>query len=222
MSRFGQYRALLSEQWKHQRVELAVLAIASAAAIPVTLWTNAPGSYANRPSVLLDSSAEIGIVAAPLALLVGLLLAGRPYALDSRLRHVYALSLPLPRARYALLRTVSGLTFSILPAAGFLIGAIVGAQVLPPNIAIRAYPALITVRFLLAAVLAFSVGFAVQYGLGKKAMRWVLIVAITIGSVEVLGDLALHASVTGPFWDLLSGQGSPFRLLFSRWVLFDV
>ena len=222
MNTLAMYKALLFAQWKLQRNELIVFAIAGSIVAPAALWTgmNMPGEW--DAVKLLSTSMLIGALGSGIAIVVGFLLAVRPFILDGRSQHTYALALPLPRVRYAMLRVAAGMTLTVLPALGFLIGGLVAAQALPQSLLLHAYPVGLTLRFLVASVLAFSVGFGVQYGLGRRAARWLVIVAATIGGFELFGQLVFHASLTAPFWEFLGNASSPLRVYGVRWMLFDV
>jgi hypothetical protein len=216
------YKALLAQQWKHQRVEITALAIGAAVTCPGCAWINNGLDPQTRPWMLMDTGAPIAVIGSLAALFTGLLLAFRPFVLDNHTRHTYALALPVPRPRYALLRAAGGLTLALIPVAAFLIGAELAGQLAPPNGMIHAYPIQLTVRFLLATAFAFAFGFGVQYGLGRRATRWAMIVVFTLAGAEALGALSMHVSVTGPLWSLLAHDGSPLRVYLSEWTLFNV
>jgi hypothetical protein len=221
MSRAHMFRALLFVQWKHQRHELAFLALFGALIPPVTMWMALTGSPEPAARVLLDVAPGIGGFGAVFAASTGLALAIRPYWLDARSNHTYALALPLPRTRYGLLRAAAGATLILFPALGFLIGALLSIQVAPAT-SLHAYPIGLAVRFVLAALAAFAIGFGIQYGLGRHAMRWTLITIATVAGVELFGQLTMRTSLTGPFFELLLREGSPLRIFWDRWMLFDV
>lgn len=222
MNTFAMYKALLEEQWKHQRVEITALAILAAVTCPGCMWTNLGSDPQTRPWTLMDTSVSIAVIGSLAAFFTGLVLAFRPFVLDNQTKHTYALALPIPRAQYASLRMAGGLTLSLIPVAAFLIGAVLAAQLAPPAGMVRAYPVELTIRFLLATALAFAMGFGIQYGLGRRAVRWAAIVLFTVGGVEAVGQLAMHTSITAPFWTLLAHEGSPLRVFLSEWTLFNV
>jgi hypothetical protein len=222
MNTFAMYKALLSQQWKHQRVEITALAIAAAVACPGALWMNTSYVAEYRPWDLLNTAAKIAVIGASASLLAGLLLSVRPFVLDARVRHTYALGLPIQRSHYALLRAASGLTLVLVPTAAFLIGAVLAAATAPPTGLIRAFPVQLTLRFLLASAFAFSVGFGAQYGLGRRLMRWCIIVGLTLILCEALGQMMFHVSLTEPFWALVWHDGSPMHVFLSEWTLFNV
>ena len=222
MNRTSMTRARAYAQWKHQRAEITVFTVVAALIAPSTVFRAIVTDESRGPYALLSASATVAVLAAAIATLMGFLLAVRPYMLDMRAQHTYALSLPVPREEYALLRVWSGLALLLLPTAGFLIGALVAAQASPASNMLHAYPIGLTLRFLLAAAFSFALGFGIQYGLGRKAARWIVIVALTIGGVEIAGQLLFHDSLTAPLWDLLANDASPLRIFATRWNLFDV
>jgi hypothetical protein len=219
MSAFAMYKALLDQQWKHQRVELTALSIAAAVACPWALWTSSVFESDLRPINLLNTSNKIAFAGSIAALLTGLLLATRPYSLDARSRHTYPLALPIPRA---LLRVFGGLTLVLVPAVSFFIGAVASAAAAPPAGLIHAFPMQLTLRFILACAFAFSIGFGVQYGLGRRAVRWMILVGLTLIGAEALGQLTFHVSMTEPFWSLIWHSGSPAHVFAAQWTLFNV
>lgn len=222
MNTFAMYRALLAQQWKHQRVEITAMAIAAAVVCPVALWFDVGLDLQSQPWRLTDTAVPIATMGSLTALLTGMLLAIRPYALDAQTRHTYALTLPVPRSRYSALRVADGLTLALVPIVAFFIGASMAAQMAPPSAMVHAYPFQLSIRFLLGVVLAFAIGFGVQYGLGRRAVRLIMLAALTVGGVELIGQLTIRSSVTEPFWSLLAHEGSPFRVFLSRWALFNV
>lgn len=221
MSNFAMFRALLAQQWKLQRVDLTLLTIAAAVISPVYIWGAQSVEPANVPYALMNDAGQIGVLAGGISVLLGALLAFRPFVTDGRSGHTYALSLPLARQRYAGLRILGGLTLVSLPASGLLIGALVAISDAPPS-NLHSHPLGLTLRFALASAFAFSLGFAIQYGLGRRALRWVLLTVITVAAAEIVGTLVFRVSLVGPFLELMRAQGSPLRIFVDHWQLYDV
>lgn len=215
------YRALLRAQWKHQRMDLWCLAVGCAMVAPIALWQTAAHGQLTVSDV--RSTAEIiGGIGSMLAVVAGALLALRPYALDNSVRHTYALSLPLPRSRYALLRIAAGLTLLVFPVAGIAIGAFIAAAYPTLPAELHAYPIGLTLRFLVASVFAFAIAFSLQYGLGQRAavvLAWTL---AGVGALELVGQLFSDTSLTAPIWRVLWAGLSPLRIFGTNWMLFDV
>jgi hypothetical protein len=218
------FRTMLFVQWKLQRAELLGLAVVAALIAPLSMWTNAQAFVDSGQWLtnLENSSDLIRILAASLATIAGALLAVRPFALDGRARHTYALALPVQRSDYALMRAASGFLLALIPAIGFLIGAIVAAQGVPETLVVRKFPFELTLRFLLALSTAFVMFFGIQYGLGGRTRRWILLALLTVLGVEVFSQFTLRASVVGAVVEVLRGSFSPIRVFLDRWVLFGV
>jgi hypothetical protein len=215
---------MLFVQWKLQRTELAGLTLCAALIAPVALWPRMQGEFdrVGWLTGMIDTGSMIGPAGAWLAVILGALLAIRPFILDARSRHTYALALPVPRVVYAWMRAATGLTLCLLPAAGFLIGALIAAESIPDTMLVRKFPFQLSLRFLLALATAFSAVFAFQYGLGGKAKRWLVIVCVTVVGCELIAQLALHNTMIGGLAEFLTGSFSPVSLFRNRWVLFDV
>jgi hypothetical protein len=224
MANAAVFRTMLFVQWKLQRAELLGLTLVAAVIPPIATW---PGLDDGPDLVsalvrMVDTGTMIAPGGALLALSLGALLAMRPFMLDARVRHTYALALPVRRSTYALMRAASGIALCLIPAVGFLIGALVAAEAIPDSMWVRKYPAALAVRFLLATATAFAVFFGIQYGLGNRARRWLLIVGLTVVATEILAQALFRISMVGPTIELLSGSFSPVRLFIDRWKLFDV
>src|SRR5207302_4981535 len=131
-----------------------------------------------------------------LAAALGLLVAISTWAPDHRGRHVHALSLPLPRWRYVLLRFGSGATLLAAPIAAVTIGAVLATAVatLPPGL--QGYPASLALRFALAVLVAYAMFFAVSAGTARTA-------GIILGVIGAIIAVQIVASVANVEIDLL-------------------
>src|SRR2546422_11364059 len=103
------FRVMLYSQWKWSRLIVALGSIA-AFALPIVSVQGAARADSNplRAGELLQAVQAWGTLYPVLAAALGLLVAIATWAPDHRGRHVHALSLPLPRWRYVLLRFGSG------------------------------------------------------------------------------------------------------------------
>jgi hypothetical protein len=157
-----------------------------------------------------------------LAALLGLLVALAAWAADRRGQHIHALSLPIARWRYVLLRYQAGLLLLALPLFGFLVGALlaVGAASLPPGL--QGYPWALAARFASAALLAFSLFFAILSGTPRTAgIILGVLVALVAGNLA-LASLAPREWGGGDLFLLILGGPGPLSLFSGRWVLVDV
>src|SRR5205085_4145791 len=144
------------------------------------------------------------------------------WAPDNAGRHVYALSLPVPRWKFVLLRFASGLLLLALPVATLGLGALIASRavVLPPGI--HAYPLQMTLRFALASIVMFAIFFTISIGTRRA-------VVLTLGLLGglVLADIMLasfggNAVVLETAFSLLTTWPGPLAILMSGWALFDV
>jgi hypothetical protein len=224
MTSLAVFRTMLFVQWKLQRTEILAVTLVAAVIAPVDVWARSGAGVdtSRLMTGLMSSGSLIRTAGALLAISIGALFALRPFLLDSRVQHAYTLALPLTRSRFALTRAATGMMLCLIPAVGFLIGTLVAAQALPDTLLVRKFPVALALRFLLAVATAFAVFFGLQYGLGNRARRWVLISALTVLGVEVFGQFTLRTSVVVPTIEALTGSFSPLRLFLDRWVLFDV
>jgi hypothetical protein len=217
------FRAILFSQWKWSRL-IVVLGTIAAFALPIiSLQGAAPaGRNALEVQELLRAVRSWGTLYPVLAAALGLLVAIATWAPDHRGRHVHALSLPLPRWRYVLLRFGSGVTVLAAPIAAAFVGALLATWTATLPSGLQGYPMALGLRFALAVLLAYSVFFAVSAGTARTAgiilaCVGALIVVQIVASVANV-DLNLLATVHGV---VLSWPG-PLAVFAGRWMLVDV
>ncbi len=217
------FRAILYTQWKWSRL-IVVLGTVAAFAIPLLSLQGA--ARADRGALeaqdLLRSVQSWGTLYPLLATALGLLMAMAAWAADHRGRHIHALTLPLPRWQYVLLRFGAGLGLLAGPIAGVLIGASLATltATLPPGL--QAYPIGLSVRFALAVFVAYAVFFAISAGTARTA-------GIILGTIAAVILVQLVASTANLDLDLFSlaqsvlllGPG-PLAVFTGRWMLVDV
>ncbi len=217
------FRAVLYSQWKWSRL-IVVLGTVAAFAIPLVSLQGA--ARADRGALqaqeLLRSVESWGTLYPLLATALGLLMAIAAWAADHRGRHIHALTLPLERWRYVLLRFGAGFVLLAAPIAAVSLGALLATftATLPPGL--QAYPIALTVRFGLAVFVAYAVFFAVSAGTARTA-------GIILGAIAVLVLVQVIASGANLEWDLLGTlqvvllQGAgPLAVFTGRWILIDV
>ena len=157
-----------------------------------------------------------------LAALLGLLVALAAWAADRRGQHIHALSLPIARWRYVLLRYQAGLVLVALPLLGFLIGAVfaVGTTSLPAGL--QGYPWALAARFAAATLLAFSLFFAILSGTPKTAAIVLGLLVLVVVANLMVALLAPGEWSAGDLLFLITGGPGPLSLFAGRWVLVDV
>jgi hypothetical protein len=222
MSNRQMFEALLRQQFTLQRTELAALTIAGGAIVPLSLRGASIAGPLTEAEVLLTLGMPLTILSVIFSVVTGLVLAIRAYTVDAQTRHTYALSLPITRGHYALLRAGTGLTLALIPLAAYGIGAFLTAASVPLPPELFAYPGGVTMRGALTVLMAYAFGFALQYGLGRHAGRVFIVVILLVGAVELIDQLVFRGQLTPDFWSAVVSETSPFAVFNSGWMLFDV
>ena len=113
------FRAILFSQWKWSRL-IVVLGTVAGFALPLISLQGAARADRSplEAEALLHSVQGWGVLYPLLATALGLLVAIATWAPDHRGRHIHALTLPLPRWRYVLLRFAAGATVLAAPLLG--------------------------------------------------------------------------------------------------------
>ena len=147
---------------------------------------------------------------------------------DHKMHHIYALALPIKRSRYATLKLTAGATALVLPTVALLAGAIIAMTTVDMPAGVRGYPVSFTMHFLLAALLAYALGFAMAAG----TIRTTVIVMLTLivffvfgtiitGYINAVSSLDLVSPVD-MLTELFVNWAGPFRVFGGEWVLIDV
>ena len=217
------FKALLYSQWKWARI-IIVLGTLGGFALPVLSLQGA--ARADRGALqaqdLLHAVQSWGTLYPLLAAALGLLVAITTWAADHRGRHVHALTLPLPRWRYVLLRFAAGMTLLAAPIVAVLMGAVLAAVTATIPAGLQSYPIALALRFALAVLVAYAVFFAISAGTARTA-------GIILGAIATVVLVQLVASIANLQLDLISTmqvvllQGlGPLAVFTGRWMLVDV
>jgi hypothetical protein len=217
-------RQVFYQQWRLQPQLVLVLAV-GAFALPLMAAFYQPGSLDNVDQPVapwLIGARQVGTLLPFLAALGGLVAASLTWSPDINGRFVYALSLPVPRPRFVMLRFAAGAILALIPAAGIGAGSAIGALAITLPEGIHAYPVALTVRFALATLTCFAIGFAL-IAAGKRVAYIVLgsMVAMVMTDV-VLSAFEVRLGLTELLFKALADWPGPFSILRGRWALFDV
>lgn len=225
----------LAVHWKTLRWPLAALALVSFAA-PL-LWA-APDAWlaARLPADLADRFWLTGAGGAGdahglfpiLAAAVGAVVALGVWYWDHRADHVLALSLPVTRRRYVLVKFGAGAALLAVVAAAFFLGALLFAVSLDLPDWLHARPAGLAFKFLLATLVVYALIFALAAGTIPTALRTLTVIgvaAVVVPALPVfldvtLAELALRTAelVGHVLYDWLG----PFAILGGDWSLIGV
>jgi hypothetical protein len=216
------FRQILYTQWKWSRLPLLAFVLACFA-LPLL---SAQGIRADvtgywNVQYILNSLQSVGVFYPLLAAGIGLVLGLTTWAADHRGKHIYALSLPVPRWHYVLLRFGAGALLILLPTLALWVSALITASVtkLPPGI--QAYPTMLAARFGLAALIAFGAFFAVSAGTNKTAgfmlgtLAALILVQLLAGMLEInvrFLETVLYQVIIWP---------GPLEIFSGHWMLFD-
>jgi hypothetical protein len=159
-----------------------------------------------------------------LAGITGALIALAAWNWDHRTHHVYALSLPVSRPGYALLKLATGAVILLIPVLALLIGAWIATAMVPLPDGLRAYPFAFAARFLLAALLVYATVFALAAG----TIRTTLVVVVGVVLLLIVGGIAAPFLETQYLIDLttpiemIGRAPGPLRVFAGSWLMIDV
>src|SRR3989442_13513337 len=163
------FRAILYTQWKWCRLVI-LLATLAAFALPLLSVQGARGPVGYwETRQLLGAVQGWGVLYPVLATAIALIVAMVAWAPDHRGRHVYALSLPLPRWHYALLRFGAGVVLLAAPVLAVWIGGILATATVTIPTGLHAYPTMLAARFALAVFVTYALFFAISAGTVRMA-----------------------------------------------------
>lgn len=213
------FRALLRTQWRWCR---GVIVPATVVALVLPFLTLHGINAAMLPSEVMASVGTWSSLFPALAALLGLLTALGTWAPDRRGQHVHALTLPLPRWRYVLLRFAAGAVLLGAPILACILSTQVATRLTILPVGLTAYPWSLSFRFAVGVLLAFALFFAILAGTPRTAA---LILGALLFLVVADAMLWVVAPRIGLLNDILaaimSGPG-PLALFAGRWTLVDV
>ncbi|HKJ03823.1 MAG TPA: hypothetical protein VJ997_15255 [Longimicrobiales bacterium] len=226
------YQPMLFLHWKQIKVVLIPFVVA-AFALPL-LSVQGLGASGNAGEdvmayVLLGLNQSWLPLFPALAAAIGITLALSAWNWDHQLNHVYALSLPLPRWEFALLKMGAGAVLTTLPGVAFWLGAHLAASSVTLPAGLHAYPDALALRFFLAILLAYSLFFALAAGTVKTTMvlaSGLLAFLVVGGAVNgYLGnsfEFFRHTNIVDSFFKVLASSHGPLEVFSGSWTLFDV
>jgi len=224
---------MLSLHWKATRWMLLPLVVV-AFGIPL-VSVQGLGMVTNSPVAEVDAYTAVQVMggvsfAYPLlATALGLLLALTAWNWDHRGDHVYALSLPIARSRYALLKFVAGAVLALPAVAALLVGSLAATASIAVPVGLDAYPLALATRFLLATLLVYAAFFALAAGTRRTA---VIVLGLLLAGPVVAEIGVSLAEVAVPDVDLASPiqwavhvvwtSPGPLEVFNGSWMLLDV
>jgi hypothetical protein len=216
------FRAILFQQWKWTR---PIVALGTVAAFAIPLFSLRSSSAAmdhKMAARLLGDIQSWGVLYPTLAGALGVLVAIALWTPDHRGRHVYSLALPIARWRYVTLRYLAGLTLLAAPVVALALGAIIASATASLPTGLHPYPMGLAVRFALAALVAFTLFFAVSSGTARTAATILGAIGALVIVQILLSAMGSQANVLMPIVNALLTAPGPFAIFTGRWMLIDV
>lgn len=226
-------KQMLFLHWKAARWALLPFVVA-AFGLPllVVQRLGGPGA-AERGDAFGQLLVESGMMLSPLfpmlAAVTGAVIALTAWSWDHRIGHVYALSLPVPRWRYAGLKFGTGALLVLIPTLTLALGVAIASASVDLPLGIRAYPEALVLRFTTATLTAYGLTFALASGTMRTAVILIsaILVVVFLGN-PIAGFLAdfvpalENVRPTRVLFELASSWPSPFQVFLGDWMLFDV
>jgi hypothetical protein len=219
------FNALMKVQWKWTRASV-LLATILGFAIPVSaVRFFDPSRYSGgrpTPGTVVRAMQEAGVLYAFLAGAIGLTVAFISWNADHKGRHIYALSLPVSRARYALMKFGAGSAFLLLPAAGVLLGCLIAAAIIEIPPGMHAYPVQVAIRFLLSMFVAYAIFFAIAASSQRAAATVLGVIAGFLVLAVMINAMGVNYDILGNTARLIFAEPGILSIFTGRWMLVDV
>ena len=219
------FGAVCRIQWRASAVAVALLT-AAAFMVPLVAVQQSGFTVGDRRAwdlvVMLSAVESAGALFPILAIILGLTLSVGAWSADHQVDHVYALTLPIPRWHYVLLRFGAGLLL-ILPvtlAVGLGCAIAIGSIDVPEGL--RAYGGTITLRFGLAALVSYAATFALAAGTKRTAGTVFGIVLALLAVTMLLDSLGVGTNLLELVANAVFRRPGPFEVLAGPWMLIGV
>lgn len=213
----------LVTQWKWMRALIIGLAVIGLLVPLVGLGRGHGFNFASDDvRELLRHVESVGWFIGILAAFTGSFVAINTWTNDHAGQFIYAMSLPVPRWHYVLLRYGAGaaLLVPVTIAVGIGVTLTLSLSTLPPSV--QSYGSLLVVRFFLASLLVYTITFALSSPAPRIAafVGLALFALVLVGmSLEIAGQ---SSSMVDRFFAGLFSVNGPFGIFFGRWVIIDV
>lgn len=213
------FRAIALTQWKWTRT-VALLATVVGFSLPIASLQSA--REASNAQEFIFRMQAWGLGYALLAAGAGLVVALAAWGHDHQGRHVYALSLPITRARYALLRFAAGALFLAPIALGVLLGslAVIVSGAIPEGL--HAFPVSLTLRFAFAALVSYALFFAIGSATTRTAAAVLGAIAVLLFAQFLLSTLNIDYDLLSRVGDFVFARPGILSVFSGRWMLIDV
>jgi hypothetical protein len=219
------FAAICRIQWKASATGVALLA-ALAFIVPLLTVQQAGFSAGDRRGwdliVMLSTVESTGTLFPILAVILGLTLSVGAWSADHQAEHVYALTLPIPRWHYVLLRFGAGLLLivPVVAAVGSGCAMALGSLDLPAGL--RGYGGAVTLRFALAATVSYAATFALAAGTKRTTAAVLAVFTALIILGLILETFGASPNVVEQIMNAIFVRPGPFEVLVGPWALIGV
>lgn len=225
------YHPMIFIHWRQARLALLPFVVA-AFSLPLLSVQGLGGVGDPQLAYQALSRAEVWLVFYPmLAVTVGAVLGLTAWTWDHQFRHVHALSLPIARWRYVLLKMGAGLVITLAPTAALWVGARLAAASVTLPVGLNTYPDQLALRFFLAVLASYGAIFAAGAGTVKTTLWVFSSLTGLLFLAGISGDAVATLFPTMGFENgglvdaamrLLVDHPGPLSILTGNWSLIDV
>lgn len=212
------FRAILVTQWKWTRA-VALAGTVVAFALPLFVYASAREQASLRD--FIEVMQRWGGAYALLATALGLFFALTAWQQDHATRHIYALSLPVSRARYAGMRLGAGFVFLLAPIVALLLGALVVSITGVPT-GLQAYPIALTLRFAFATFVAYAIFFAIASATARTAAVILIVIGGVMFTQYLILTIGSGIDIIEPIVEFIFVRPGILSIFSGRWMLVDV
>lgn len=226
---------MLKLHWRAARWPMLPVLVAAFGLPLMAGWATWGATYTADSSEMasawsvIDGAAVWGLSFPVLAAVAGAVIGLCAWTWDHRHDHVYPLSLPIARWKYAALKFAGGTILVAGTTAVFAAGAGLSSLLAELPAGIRAYPGNLAVHFFVATQTAFALLFALASGTIRTAMIFIGgVLALAIAgqpTLELLGNVWApigQVDLGRLAYSLLVENDGPLSIFSGNWMLFDV
>lgn len=211
------FRAILVTQWKSTRAVIFLATIAGFA-IPLASAQSARSGFGAID--IIGRMQTWGVAYALLAAGAGLLVALAAWRADQHGKHIYALTLPVTRPRYALMRLGAGAVYLLIPILAVLVASVL-VSVTGVPVGLRAYPLALTLRFALATAVAYALFFSISAGTARTAAIILGAIASVFFLQYVFAVMEVRYNILAAIADFVFVRPGLLSVFSGRWTLID-
>jgi hypothetical protein len=216
------FREVVYTQWRWSTLPVLLFTVAGFA---IPLWAVQRAGLAAPLEAdvvrMLDQVRGTGVLFPLLAALAGVTTGALTWTPDTRGGHVYALSLPVPRWYYVLMRFAAGLVLLAPLVLAVWIGGLIATAAATIPDGLYTYAGTIALRFALSLLVSYAAAFAIAAASRKTqtVIGGLILAVIGVQVVAVMAGVNLN-----PIRILMAvfDWPGPFQVFGGPWMLVDL